>query len=438
MCSSWGRHEGATLLRRSLILCLGATAIIAQASIQPAVAIQRHASSTKSWTSITAPLPMLPNGQVATSGTLLSTSCSSTSFCVAVGQASAGNDRYPLIETSTGASWTASVAPLPPAPSAGESSGLVSVSCGSDGACAAVGWYVNTDSQQAGLLETLSGGVWTATEASLPPSAVGVVNLWSVSCVAGTTSCLAVGDMFTTTFVPLMYSLTAGGWQLLTAPPMPSNSSSLGQLSAVSCPASGICVVVGTYYDQNNAPQGLILISSSDGWKAEQAPLPQSADEIAGQRFGVLQSVDCVSADSCIAGGAYSNKAGYGDDALLVSLASGAWTPLQAPVPPGTSPKISGADIQGISCVAVQQCVAAGTIYQDINGDESGMLLTQSATGWTAATAPVPITAGSRLLTAHRSIRNLIALSGISCTSSRSCRAVGRDGKHPLIERKRQ
>jgi hypothetical protein len=53
-------------------------------------------------------------------------------------------------------------------------------------ACAAVGYYDDTSGIYQGLIETLSGGTWTPTDAPLPANVIagGNVGLYSAACPA--------------------------------------------------------------------------------------------------------------------------------------------------------------------------------------------------------------------------------------------------------------
>jgi hypothetical protein len=57
-----------------------------------------------------------------------------------------------LIDTESGGAWTATAAPRPS--NAGASVDLDSVSCTESGFCAAVGWYTDSAGHGEGLLET--------------------------------------------------------------------------------------------------------------------------------------------------------------------------------------------------------------------------------------------------------------------------------------------
>ena len=108
-------------------------------------------------------------------------SCTSEEFCVAVGYYTDANSRqWAFIDTEASGTWSSISAPEPSTNPAGygpgndstsiSSSALYSVSCPATGACVAVGSYL--DSTSGGnawvLIDTLSGGTWTASTLSGP------------------------------------------------------------------------------------------------------------------------------------------------------------------------------------------------------------------------------------------------------------------------------
>ena len=136
-----------------------------------------------------------PSGVPSPTGTsddiLASVTCHAADQCEAVGFYDYGIGG--LIASLAGGSWTSEEAPLPSGNSGGS---LVRVVCAAVGSCIAVGILDIQPSSPIGLIETLSGGTWTPTEAELPASSAGpyagAPEYSSVSC-ASTTSCVAVG-----------------------------------------------------------------------------------------------------------------------------------------------------------------------------------------------------------------------------------------------------
>jgi len=246
---------------------------------------------------------------------------------------------------------------------------------------------------------------------------------------------MAAGDYTDgTSYESLVYQLSKGSWQLQPEPPMPSDYTTGLVLSSVSCPDASDCIVVGSYDNTTTqgsySSAGVILDMASGQWSVQEAPLPANADP-ASDAVGlqVLDAVGCTGPGNCVAGGGYVDTSGNGDP-LLLNLQSGAWAPSEAPVPSGESNQWS--IIQSVSCPAAGSCVADGSALSS-DGVETGLLLTQSASGWSAQPAPVPVTALAR--SSSHGVKGKTTLDSVTCTNTGFCRAVGSYGKHALIER---
>ena len=415
----------------------------------PVVGSSDASADQGSWTPSQAPLPTasLPDGGTADAMDLSSTSCSSSSFCVAVGWVSDGNDnsgyipRFPLAETYSAGSWTPTVLPMP-SDAVNYLSSLTSVSCASEGSCAAVGTYYGVASEgwnQNGLLEELSDGEWSATAAPLPngPGSA-LVNLNSVSCSDAVT-CVAVGaiaDDETGAQSGVIYSLNSDVWQLQQAP-MPSDTAYIN-MTSVSCPDDGDCVAVGYYEPTNDNASGLIFTLASGIWGYVVAPTP--TNQGTGSTPDVaINAVDCPEVGWCEAGGFYVDT-NDNVQPLLLQLDSGSWTPLQAPVP-ANSQTNTLAGVNGMYCPAVGSCVATGFYWTDWPlGGENGLILTESSGSWIAASAPLPSGPSNspkdeaRLGSDSAGSSGSVSLAGVACGSGGFCAATGSDGVDGLIE----
>ncbi len=416
---------------------------VASTVVAPSVA----AAAQEPWTPGQAPLPTapLPDGGTAQSMMLNSTSCSSSSFCVAAGWVSDGNDadgylpKFPFVETYSGGSWTPSVLPLPPDADTDNYALVQSVSCAADGSCAAVGVYSASDASadsdyQTGLLEQLAGGIWTATAAPVPDGPYsGLVNIYSVSCSDAVT-CVGVGgysDFTDNQQYGVIYTLESGTWQMQTiAEPSNYAPGTYLSLTGVSCPDDGDCVAVGSYQfaQDGQAFDGLIITLASGIWNESVAPPPVGLQGEVEE----LNAVDCPELGSCLAGGF------VGDDPVLLQLASGSWSTTVAPEPPDGG---SVGEINGVYCPAVGACVATGASW-DPGGNEGGMILTQSDGTWSAEDAPLPQPTGSSRehLVGDR-VRNTAddssvssTLAGVACGADGFCAAAGSVGSGGLVE----
>jgi len=416
-------------------------------------------TTTAIWTPSFAPLPssLLPDRLSAQTAILYSVSCSSKLSCVAVGTVGDSSYNYfPLIETYSGGSWTASVAPIPSngpvSDHAGPEDELFSVSCPANGVCAAVGTYLVWQTSQhnatieAPFLENLSHGRWTPTEGTEPPgqqpSDGWIDYMYSVSC-ANTNTCMAIGaqDGGNNQQPPLVYIYESGKWQLRPEPPVPSNFYEDMELSSVSCPDATDCVVAGSY-DTSEGVDGVLLTWSAGSWTVQEAPVPPNGNPSPPNvtLARALTSVACSNASECVAGGDYVDTSGNADS-LLLMLQSGKWSAAEAPLP-ADSQADTPASITGVSCPALGACVADGNYWVNFStGNEGGVLLTQSSSGWSAIPARVSVAAAPRLRNAkHHSIAEANLL-GISCSQTSFCMAVGTspplgdDGNQALIEK---
>jgi hypothetical protein len=162
-------------------------AAIAAAGATPAA---RSAADTAgpAWAGATAPVTGLNPAPTAPSGdgvVLGSVSCPAAGSCIAVGHYTSQTPEgdVPLAESLSGGTWTATAVPmtgLNPPPIAAIGVVLSKVSCPTAGFCVAIGTYDVVSGVQT-VIETLSGGSWTAATAPAP-AADNDVDLQALSC----------------------------------------------------------------------------------------------------------------------------------------------------------------------------------------------------------------------------------------------------------------
>jgi hypothetical protein len=136
----------------------------------------------------------------------------------------------------------------------------------------------------------------------------------------------------------------------------------------------------------------------------------QSAPNPAHATFTDLNSVSCVSAGSCEAGGSYWQVDTSNDTIALAEGWNGhAWLLQRAVTPPGATENSLGS----VSCVSASFCEAVG-------GGPSG----ENAAVWNASTwTPQPTADGPSEV-----------LSAVSCSAANACEAVGSAGSLTLAE----
>jgi hypothetical protein len=286
------------------------------------------AEAAGTWSIPLLPLPV--GGDKSQLPTISSASCPSVGNCVAAGTyTDISGEPTPegLIETQSGGSWTASRAPLPSdavQPGSGPGASLKYVLCLSAGNCTAVGYYASSTAPggQGGLLLTESNGVWSASGAPLPAN-------------VGTNSRLS--------------------------------------LDSLACSSAGNCAVVGTYEDDSSNRHWLVLTEADGAWTAAEVPLPASLS------LGGLNSVTCPTADACLAVGDVRDSGSTPQlEGLVVAWsglgASRQWGTLET-VLPSDSP---GGGLNTIVCVDLGHCSAVGS-FTDGNQDVQGLLLTEGS-----------------------------------------------------------
>jgi hypothetical protein len=393
--------------------------------------------------------------------TLLGVSCTSTTFCMAVGDSNdnaqcldgGGSDsgQDTLAERWDGHAWL--VVDTPSFGQCGTQGGgrngyydiLSAVSCTSGTSCVSVGGFVNApgvapDGEQTAAA-TWSGTTWSAHPA-LDPNASD--DLTAVSCTAATT-CLAVGSTTTSqsqsqslaqewngstwTDVPTPQVATPGvfngvsctgpaacvavGTDGLTSNPTlietwtgggawsRSAAPAVYQPDGVSCPAAAHCTVVGdslTAFSQSPSVVSAVVLMSH-GATYQRTFLPVSTVEP-----NRLVSESCVG-KTCFAVGSLS-EADVVPEPLIETGGASGWRGSRAAAP-GLH---DSADVlAGVSCVTARRCMAVGSL---VFLDRLFPLTAQwNGRSWTGLPSPVDIYPS--------------ALSAVSCSGSRFCMAVG-------------
>ena len=285
-------------------------------------------------------------------------------------------------------------------------------------------------SWQAGLFGGASSPLrplaWTGTEAPLPGNAAALTSnssynaLYAISCPA-TGTCLAVGQLTPQAGSGsrlMVERFSNGTWAPeQTQPPLPASASSAGSswLGYIACSSPSACTAVGAYPTSGSADGGLIETLSGTTWTPAGVPPPPNA----GQDKQVdLTGAACPAAGGCIATGTNRDIGSDGTvvdgQALIATQDGGTWTPTEAPLPPDAATTARYSELDFIACLGPGTCTAVGD-YKDKNGNQQGLIDTLANGVWTAARAPLPKNAGTKL-TAY--------LFGVSCASG-ACTAVG-------------
>ena len=264
------------------------------------------------------------------------------------------------------------------------------VSCASTSACTAVGSYLNGLGAQRTLAESWDGTRWSLLR-SPNRGRTGTGNaLFGVSCAAPR-ACMAVGasglasggasalpswgaSRLSIDSLQTLAELWNGTrWSVL---PSPNRGTTGDNFDSVSCVSADACVAVGAF--GSGSTGGGTLAESWDGARWSLLPSPNPIG--AGDAF---RGVSCASADACMAVG----LAGPSDNGPFSTLAEfwngSRWSVVPSPNGPGFT------WLWGVSCAATDACNAAG-LYFAKAGPPRTLIESWDGTRWSMVPAPSP------------------------------------------------
>jgi hypothetical protein len=178
----------------------------------------------------------------------------------------------------------------------------------------------------------------------------------------------------------------------------------VSQLNGVSCSSATACTAVGFF--QSSTSTDLTLAEGWNGtaWSIQPSPDPADADSFPGS---VLSAISCSSAAACMAVGSYTNTAGN-----VVTLAESwngsAWK-IQTTLNPAGSTNTA---LTGVFCTSATVCTAVGRSF-DAAGTQTAVAESWNGAAWHVQTTPSPTGATAS------------ALVGLSCSTAKTCWAVG-------------
>jgi len=342
-----------------------------------------------------------------------------------------------LATASSAAATTWSYEPLPSPPTSPVPQGQAqpspepqSVSCSSESSCTLVGEVPDANYPSSAVLpmaEHYDGSTWTVQALSGPPSHsmdqldLSQLELAGVSCPRSD-FCMAVGSAPWNRNPDNFVERWAGsGWQLRLMPSMDNE-----QLKAISCTSGKFCLAVtgGFRSEEWNGA----------GWRS--VPRPSTFEPAQYGNAAGFTSVSCVSSTSCTAVGEAWN---YENHAPVFSPFAEhwngrAWELERVPYPAG-APFTSSAYLYGVSCTSTNACTAVGE-YVSGRRRTAARTLAERWDGrrWAVQATPTP-SLGSVTGTCFASNPGswgsqpyCRGLSSVSCSSTRTCTAVGEFG----------
>jgi hypothetical protein len=277
------------------------------------------------------------------------------------------------------------------------------ISCSSAESCLAVG-TLDPDGNATPVADAWNGRQWRPLAVRLPKGTSGGLDY--VSCKAG--SCLAIGS-----YIPDAGGYSQGlaiTWSGGTLRPIPAPPASGGEntVDGLSCVSAGACITLTSSMDSESSA---VDTWNGSGWTTRPAADPE------GVAPGI-STLSCVSATFCVAGGSAPTSDPGSRKPLLASWNGTRITPMKVPAPAATDiPTDYGPPvIYAVSCVSATSCAAVGTYLTDSSAATGfGFTEVLSGSSWKESTIAWP---GA----------GLSMLFGVSCTSARSCLAVGTAG----------
>jgi hypothetical protein len=345
--------------------------------------------SDGTWTPTAARIDV-PDASQVTNMSLDGVACPAAGACVAVGSYDSQGNLEPLIETLSGGTWASAIPPLP-GDTNQKSAYLGDVACPAQGTCVATGWYADQNGDIQGLIDTLSGGTWTPEQAPLPAGAVPGKSsssslptaLFVVKCPA-VGNCVAAGDYTSQNggHQGLIDTLSGGTWTAMRAP-LPADAvaaNPVAYLLTIACPAPGTCLAAGRYTGQDGRGRFLTETLSGGAWTPAAAPLP--ADAAANQKWSESQvtgftAAACAAAGTCVAAGSYFLTNGT-IQGVIDTLSGGTWTATKAPLPAGAAVAKQYIYFDSAVCPATGRCLAVGG-YKVQNGSYQALIETAAA-----------------------------------------------------------
>ena len=403
-------------------------ATVALVAPGPARAAQTPLSTVGPWSVVATPDPSSLDASQ-----LVSDSCVTTTFCMAVGAVGSHNGESPLSARWDGTTWSPVAVPLPvPTPpltlkNVNQGDALLdAVSCTSTDFCMAVGSDDGTDQT---LTEVWHGTAWSVVSSPTPssdtvspvlpvapaptaPPAAAIVPhdspnktdpLSAVSCT-GPTFCVAVGE------TPgqagdqaLVERWNGAGWSIVPSPaPVPQAPQ---VFESVSCTSPAFCMAVGL---TESVPSGDIapLFEQWNGtlWSS---PLRSSGNADVSQMLGV----SCWGTSFCMADGYARASPGARD--VIDQWDGTSWS-----ADPVATPAVAqGGGLAGLSCIGPSLCVATGVSLTQTGNDGpegSPQMAVWDGHAWAQESAPDPDPPTNESL-----------LYSVSCVARQACMSVG-------------
>ena len=179
----------------------------------------------------------------------------------------------------------------------------------------------------------------------------------------------------------------------------PNQTNDTNGLEGISCSSVSSCMAVGSHYHGSSANQTLVESWDGANWSIVTSPNQ-------GSNFNTLYGVSCFSPTSCTAVGTFNN--GTFNQTLIESWDGANWS-----IVADTPNQPNGANVlYAVSCSSATSCTAVGNYYDTSASTPKTLIESWNGGSWSIVPSPSPGSSNNDL-------------SGVSCTSSSNCTAVG-------------
>ena len=276
---------------------------------------------------------------------LQSDSCTSSTFCMAVGAFSPSRRAVGLSEMLSGGRWVAKSVPIP---SRAPNVFANEVSCSSPTRCLFVGDHYLRHHPESNLAEAWNGSSWRIVTMRNPPF-TGFSALQDVACPTDG-FCLVVGLAGAgRRYQGTAYTWTNGKTWHQIAVPRPRRARN-SELAGLACFSSSDCMAVGNYTSASGR-----FLPYADRWHDGRWKL-LTTPAVRNQRFTLFQGISCPSAARCVAvGNTEDNTRGRFFHAFAEVWSAGRWRVSTLRRPPSS--------FFGVSCPALTRCFASGNTF---------------------------------------------------------------------------
>jgi hypothetical protein len=376
------------------VTCCGLAADIGPAAGATSAAGSVHPAATSVAWGNAQPVPNLATLNAGDTALVNSVSCASAGNCAAGGLYRDSADHFQgWVADEVNGTWgDAEEVPNLGTLNAGGFAEVLSVSCASAGNCAVGGEYEDSSDHRQGFVADQASTSSTWGNAEEVPN-LGTLNAGggaavdSVSCVSAG-NCAAGGSYTDSSSHQQGWvanettsgTSTSGTWGNAEEVP------NLGTLNAgtggaavdsVSCVSAGNCAAGGSYHDSSGHTQGFVADEAGSSWgNAEEVP---NLGTLNAGGTAVVTSVSCASAGNCAAGGSYENS---GTQGFVVDQAStsSSWGNAEEVPNLGTLNADGDAPVDSVSCVSAGTCTASGS-YHDSSAHSQGWVANETTSG---------------------------------------------------------